>query len=149
MINVIPNENQDIVVYQGQVATNITPGEPGDRAMIINGTRVPDEELDAWYVERMLFDWRGQPFHLWRYRDGRVYGTFLGNDLTWPKDKGLEGNQYEGWRLNVPESEIENLRIEKIDILERERYRHTFNAAPPDDLFTYVRPATDKEWVRE
>jgi hypothetical protein len=149
LINVIPNENRRVVVYQGQVATNITPGEPGDRAMIINGTRVPDEELDAWYVERMLFDWRGQPFHLWRYRDGRVYGTFLGNDLTWPRDKGLEGNQYEGWILNVPENEIENLRVEKIDILERERYRLTFKVDPPEDLFTYVRPATDQEWIKE
>ena len=149
MIHVIPNENQDVVVYQGRVATNIATSGPGDRALIIDGVRVPYEELDAWYAERMLFDWRGQPFHLWRYRDGRVDGAFAGNDLTWPLDKGLEGNRNDGWFLTAPESEIENLRIEKIDILERQRYRQTFKVNPPEDLFTYVRPATDQEWIRD
>jgi hypothetical protein len=149
LIKVIPNENQDTVVYRGQVTTNIATSKPGDRALIIDGARVPYEELDAWYAEGMLFDWRGQPFKLWRYRDGRVDGTFIGNDLTWPQDKGLKGNRNDGWFLNAPESEIENLRIEKTDILERERYRQTFKANPPEDLFTYVRPATDQEWIRE
>lgn len=149
MINVIPNENRRVVVYQGQVATNVRPGQPGDRALIINGTRVPHDEFDAWYIERMLFDWHGQPFGLERYRDGRVYGTYSGTNGFWARDNNLEGNQYEGWRLNVPESEIENLRVEKIDILERERYRLTFKDDPPEDLFTYVRPATDQEWVKE
>jgi hypothetical protein len=149
LIKVIPNENQDIVVYRGQVATDIATSEPGDPALIIDGTRVPYDEFDAWYTERMLFDWRGQPFKLWRYRDGRVDGAFIGNDLTWPQDKGLAGNRNDGWFLNVTESEIENLRIEKIDILERQRYRQTFKVNPPEDLFTYVRPATDQEWIRE
>jgi hypothetical protein len=149
LINVIPNENRRVVVYQGQVATSAMPGAPGDPAMIINGTRVPHDELDAWYIQRMLFDWRGQPFHLWSYRDGRVIGAFLGNDLTWPRDKGLEGNQYEGWVLDASESEIENLRIEKTDILERERYLKTFAVEAPEDLFVDVRPATDQEWIRE
>jgi hypothetical protein len=69
--------------------------------------------------------------------------------LAGARDNNLEGNHYEGWRLNVPESEIENLRVEKIDILERERYRLTFKDDPPEDLFTYVRAATDQEWVKE
>jgi hypothetical protein len=149
VINIISNCGDSIAVYRGRSVTIYAFSKPGDRALVIDGARVPNDDLDAWYRETMEFDWHGQPFGLHRYRDGRVYGAFLGKDLTWPQGKGLDGNQYEGWFLEAPEREIDNVRVVKTDILERERYSHTFNVDPPPDLFVTVRPATDQEWVKE
>jgi hypothetical protein len=130
---------------------NFSGAGPGVRAVTIEGKVVPDEELDAWYLERMLFDWRGQPFGLFRYENGLVSGGYSGNDLSfWPRENGLDGSRNDGWYLiDAPESEIENLRVEKHDILARRNYRHTFNVDPPKDLFVAVRPATDQEWIKE
>ena len=149
VINIIPNRNRDVVIYRGQVATKVETSEPGDRALIIDGKRVPDEDLDAWYRETMQFDWRGQPFGLQRCQNGRVYGSFHGTNNTWAMDNGLDGNWHDGYFLDAPEQEIDNVRVVKTDILELERYRHTFQVNPPEDLFVYVRPATDQEWIKE
>jgi hypothetical protein len=97
----------------------------------------------------MLFDWRGKPFGIMRYHNGRVLGSYHGRDAFWAKENGLEGSMYEGFVLDAPESEIENVRVEKIDILESQDYRHTFNVNPPEDLFVTVRPATEQEWIKE
>ena len=149
LINIIPDLGQEVVIYRGQVATKVETSEPGDRALIINGKRVPDEDLDAWYRETMMFDWRGQSFGLYRYQNGRVYGTFHGTDNTWAEDNGLEGDWHGGYFLDAPEQEIDNVRVVKSDILARQIYRHTFNVNPPRDLFTDVRPATGEEWIKE
>ena len=98
----------------------------------------------------MLFDWRGQPFGLFRYENGLVNGIFIGLDYAWPIGKGLDGNRNDGWYLlDAPEHDIENLRVEKHDILARENYRRTFKVDPPEDLFVSVRLATDQEWIKE
>jgi hypothetical protein len=149
LINIIPNENESVVVYQGRATTDHRAGEPGDRALIVEGQRVPYEDLDAWYNERMLFDWRGKPFGIMRYHNGRVLGSYHGPDVFWAKENGLEGSTYEGFVLDAPEGEIENVRVEKTDILEDERYRHTFKTDPPPGLFTHVRPTTEQEWFKE
>ena len=149
LINIIPNENRDIVIYRGQVAKNVTGAGFGVYAFIIDGQRVPYEELDAWYAERMLFDWRGQPFKLDRYHEGRVRGVFLGGDYYWARDNGLEGSRYDGYFLDAPEQEIDNVRVEKYDSLAQQDYSRTFNVDPPEDLFVSVRPATDQEWIKE
>jgi hypothetical protein len=145
----IPNENRSMVIYKGQQTQPDSGGGLGNPALVINGELVPYDELDAWYTERMLFDWRGQPFHLDRYRDGRVQGGYLGYDSYWAREQGLEGSGYEGWLCDVPESEVENVRVEKTDLLERWRYRKTFAVEPPKDLFVDARPATDQEWIRD
>jgi hypothetical protein len=116
---------------------------------MIDGQRVPDQDLAAWYRERMLFDWQGQPFHIHRYIDGRVLGAYVGRDFAWAEKSDLEGNLYDGWLCDLPEWEIENVRIERTDLLEWERYRRTFKVEPPDDLFCEVRPASDQEWIKE
>jgi hypothetical protein len=148
VIHIIPHENSSMVIYKGRLTEPDSGGGFDNPALVVNGQLVPYDELDAWYTERMLFDWRGQPFHLDTYRNGRVYGGYLGYDSGWAREQGLEGSQYDGWMCDAPESEIENLRIEKIDILERWRYRKTFAVEPPKDLFVDVRPATDQEWIR-
>jgi len=148
MINIIPHENRTMVVYKGELKWPDS-GEPGDPAYEIDGQRVPFDELDAWYTERMMFDWRGQPFHIQRCSDGRVRGGYAGDDYDWPPRQGLDGSVYDGWLCDVPESEIENLRVEKTDLLETWRYRKTFGVEPPEGLFAQVRPATDHEWIRE
>ena len=107
MIHMIPNENRSVVIYKGQQTQPDSGGGFGNPALVINGELVPYDELDAWYTERMLFDWRGQPFHLDRYRDGRVQGGYLGYDSYWAREQGLEGSGYEGRLCDVPESEIE------------------------------------------
>lgn len=149
MIRIIPHENRGIVIYKGEPTESYSGAGLGEPALVIDGHTVPYEELDAWYSERMNFDWRGQPFHLSRYRDGRVRGTYLGRDSSWAAAQGLEGSGYEGWLCEVPESEIDNLRVEKIDLLETWRYSKTFGVEPPRDPFVTIRPATDQEWIRE
>jgi hypothetical protein len=149
LINIIPNDNQYIVIYRGQVVENVTGGGVGIRAHIIDGKLVPDEDLDAWYVERMMFDWRGQPFELYRYQNGRVYGSFHGTDNSWAEENGLEGDSRDGYFLDVSEREIDNVRVVRHDSLASNLYRHTFNVDPPKDLFVTVRPATDQEWIKE
>jgi hypothetical protein len=144
----IPHENRTIVIYKGAVKFP-GAGEVGDPALEVDGRRVAYNELDAWYTERMMFDWRGQPFHLNIYRDGRVQGGYSGFDSSWAREQGLEGSGYAGWLCDVPESEVENLRVEKTDLLETWRYRETFGVEPPTGLFTDVRPANDQEWIRE
>ena len=148
MIHIIPNDNKSVVVYRGKVSYPV-PSEPGDPAVLVDGQRVPYEDLDAWYRERMLFDWRGQPFDIDRYIDGRVLGGYVGRDFDWADQSGLDGSRYAGWVCDLPEREIGNVRIEKTDILEDWRYRQTFKADPPYDLFRHVRPATDQEWIKE
>ena len=148
MIHIIPYQNKTIVVYAGEIKFP-NAGEPGDPAFDIDGQRVPFEDFDAWYKERMMFDWRGQPFYLDRYRDGRVQGGYSGYDGGWAREQGLEGNQYEGWLCDVPEAEIENVRVERMDLLEIWRYSKTFGVEPPQDLFTHVRPANEQEWIKE
>jgi hypothetical protein len=150
MINMIPHGWRRTVVYRGKIATSVKGAAPGVNALIIDGVEVPHSELDAWYQEKMLFDWRGQPFDLERYQDGRVYGGFKGKSSAWARENGLEGGQHEGWFLNgVPEQEIEKVRVERTDILEHQRYRQTFKVNPPEGMFVTVRPATDQEWIRE
>lgn len=149
MINMIPHENRTIVIYRGELKFP-EAGEVGDPAFTVDGQRVPYDELDAWYIESMMFEWRGQPFHLDRYRDGRVQGGYAGYDFVWASEQPeLEGSGYAGFVCEVPESEVENVRVEKTDLLERWRYRKTFGTKAPDGLFVYVRPATDQEWIKE
>jgi len=38
------------------------------------------------------------------------------NEIDRAREQGLEGSGYEGWICDVPESEIENARVEKIDL---------------------------------
>jgi hypothetical protein len=148
VINVIPHENQPVAIFNGQ-AFIPQPSEPGDPAVMIEGKRVPYEDLDQLYEERMLFDWRGGNFAFVSYIGGRVSGSYSGGDSSWAYAQGLAGGPYEGWTCNVPESEIENLRIERLDQLESWKYRRTFKVSPPHQLFRTVRPATNKEWVRD
>lgn len=148
MIHIIPRENKTVVVQGGEIKFP-SFGELGDPAFVIDGERVPYEDVDAWFKERMMFDWRGQPFHVNSSRSGRVQGAYVGTDGGWAQQQGLEGNQYEGWLCDVPECEIENLRIERTDLLEIWRYSESFGVEPPPGLFTHSRPATDEEWVRD
>jgi hypothetical protein len=147
VINIIPHENRTIVIYKGEVKFP-GAGEVGDPALEIDGHRVAYDELNAWYRERMMFDWRGQPFHLNSYRNGRVQGAYSSGDSIWAREQGLDGSGYEGWLCDVPESEIGNLRVERFDLLEDWRYAKTFGVEPPEDLFNHVRPATDQEWIK-
>ena len=149
MIHMIPNENRSMVIYKGQLTRPGGSGGVGNPALMVDGQLVPYEDLDGWFRERMMFDWRGQPFHLDSYRDGRVQGGYSGHDDSWAREQGLEGSGYAGWICDVPESEIANVRIERIDLLEPWRYRKTFAVEPPKDLFVDKRPATDHEWTRE
>jgi hypothetical protein len=149
MIKLVPGWRES-VVYRGKVAQSVESAGLGVYALIVDGVQVPYRELDAWYRENVLFDWCGKPFHLDRYQDGRVYGAYVGKSSIWARENGLEGNQYEGWFLNgAPEQEIENLRVETTDILERQLYLQTFKVNPPEGLFVTARPATDQEWIRE
>jgi hypothetical protein len=150
LINIIPNHNRYTVMYRGQVVKDVTGAGVGVYAHIIDGKIVPDEDLDEWYIEQMLFDWRGRQFGLIRYRDGLVSGGYGGSDNAWAAEQGLEGSPYDGWYLlDAPEDEIENVRVEKHDSLASQNYRRTFKVEPPQGLFTYVRPATEQEWIKE
>lgn len=148
MIHMIPHQNRAMVIYKGRLTRPESGAGVGNPALVIDGQTVPYGELDAWYIETMMFDWRGQPFYLDSYRNGRVQGGYAGHDGGWARQQGLEGSGYAGWLCDVPESEIENVRIEKTDLLESWRYSKTFGVEPAEDLFTSTRSATDQEWIR-
>lgn len=85
---------------------------------------VPIPELDAWYVDKMVLTWRGQPFGVDRIEDDRIHAGYAGTDGGWAKDNGLEGNHYDGYSGWLPRAEVEELRTDRTDYLARWKERN-------------------------
>jgi hypothetical protein len=148
MINVLPHDNEVMVVYQGHL-TREEPGKPEADWVVLRGDRIHVDELDALFTERMLFDWQGEPFKLLSYNDGVVAGLFLGGSTPWAREHNLEGDQYTGWYGQFPEAEIDNVRVEKSDLLAAWRYQKEMGTKSPPGLYRSVRPATSQEWTKD
>jgi hypothetical protein len=97
----------------------------------------------------MVFDWKGQEFALEKYEGGIVLGQggIISNEEG--RKLGMIGDSYSGWGCRVPEGEIENLRVEKIDTLANWRYQKEMGRPAPSGFYCYVRPATPEEWIKE
>ena len=73
---------------------------------------------------------------------------FSAATTTGPGTTGSKGADTTG-TSSTPPSRIDNVRVVRHDSLASNLYRQTFNVNPPPDLFNYVRPATDQEWIKE
>lgn len=149
MIRVPPNRGNAMARYRGRlVRTKVGP--PGADWRYIEGEKVSICNLDEWFSEDVVFEWRGREFLFGRYvDDDTVTGMFLGGDMNWANANGLLGNQYDGWYCKISESDIDRVFIDKFDILGHWQYKKEMGQQPPAGLFTYRRPATSEEWVPE
>ena len=135
--------------YRGRLVRP-DPVEPGPDSVILDGVMVSLDELDALFSEDMYFDWQGVEFQLGRYVDGRVAGNLWNVDAAWvAAHPEIEGDPYNGWGGWFPESDIENLRVVKYDLLAAWRHKKEVGTPAPHGLYAYERPATAEEWVRD
>ncbi|MFB9904409.1 hypothetical protein [Allokutzneria oryzae] len=82
------------------------------------------EELQAWYFERCTATWRGQRFAVVMIHDGKAEAGYAGGDYVWAAQNGLEGDQYNGFRATLNVDELENVQIERTDLLARWREKN-------------------------
>jgi hypothetical protein len=85
---------------------------------------VPTEDLDAWYVDRCTATWRGQPFTVVRVEGGKAEAGYAGGEYVWAAQNGLEGDQYNGFRATLDESELHDVRVDRTDFLARWKEKH-------------------------
>lgn len=83
------------------------------------GKLVPIAELDAWYRDRVTATWRGEPVRVRPLANGKVFVDYVGGDMIWAANSGLDGDQYNGFSGSVDEAELENVRVDRTDYLAR------------------------------
>lgn len=148
MIRVLAHDNAVVAKYRGEILRE-DPVKPDPNWIVLNGKRVPIRDLEELFLERMLFDWRGQPFKITKYSEGSIAGLYLGGSDPWARQQKLKGDQYSGWYGLFQEFEIDNVRVERTDLLAEWHYQTEMGTPAPPGLYTDVRAATSEEWVRE
>lgn len=75
------------------------------------------DELEALYRDRMYFTWRGQRFLATGFTDDTASGYWQGGDVSWARAHDLKGNQYDGYTGTFPIGELDELYVDRRDLL--------------------------------
>jgi hypothetical protein len=149
MIHLLSHDGDTMAQYQGRLVRS-RPGKPGSDCVVLDGVSVSKNDLDALFFEEMRFDWKGETFKLGRYVDGRVSGRLMNFNSAWASARDeITGDCNTGLGGWFPESEIENLRVARADLLAAWRHKKQVGTTPPAGRYTYERPATSREWVKD
>lgn len=76
-------------------------------------------DLEQRYRDAMRFFWRGKRFSVQHVEGPQLHAYYSDNDQAWPTKHGLDGNRYDGFTGTFPLDEVDDLHIERKDLITR------------------------------